>query len=42
MPIAFGSVNDIIAVCILVKDCVEALSDANGSASQYAAVIREL
>jgi hypothetical protein len=42
MPITFGSVGDIIAVCVLVKDCVEALSDANGSASQYQAVIREL
>jgi hypothetical protein len=42
MPITFGSVGDIIAVCILVKDCVEALSDTNGSVPQYQAVIREL
>jgi hypothetical protein len=42
MPITCGSVGDIIAICVLVKDCVEALSDANGSVSQYEAVIREL
>jgi hypothetical protein len=42
MPITCGSVSDIIAICVLVKDCVEALSDANGSVSQYEAVIREL
>lgn len=42
MPITFGSVGDIIAVCVLVKDCVDALSDTNGSAPQYQAVIREL
>jgi hypothetical protein len=42
MPITFGSVGDIIAVCVLVKDCVDALSDTNGSAPQYQAVVREL
>jgi len=42
MPITFGSVGDIIAVCVLVKDCVDALSDTTGSAAQYQAVIREL
>lgn len=42
MPVTFGSVGDIIAVCVLVKDCVEALSDTHGSAAQYQAVIREL
>jgi hypothetical protein len=42
MPITFGSVGDIIAVCLLVKDCAEALSDTNGSSAEYQAVIREL
>lgn len=42
MSITFGSVGDIIAVCLLVKDCVGALSETNGSAAEYQAVIREL
>lgn len=42
MSITFGSVGDIIAVCILVKDCVHALSDTNGSAAEYQAVVRGL
>lgn len=42
MPVTFGSVGDIIAVCLLVKDCVEALSDSNGSSAEYKAVVREL
>jgi hypothetical protein len=42
MPITFGAVGDIISVCILVKDCVEALSETNGSKAQYRAVIQEL
>jgi hypothetical protein len=42
MPISFGSVGDIIAVCILAKDCVNALSETKGSSAAYQAVIREL
>jgi hypothetical protein len=42
MPVTFGSVGDIIAVCILVKDCVDALSETKGAAASYQAVIREL
>jgi hypothetical protein len=42
MPITFGSVGDILAICALVKDCVDALSDTNGSAPQYQAIVREL
>ncbi|KAH7086801.1 hypothetical protein FB567DRAFT_51569 [Paraphoma chrysanthemicola] len=42
MPVTFGSVGDLIAVCLLVKDCVEALSDSNGSSAEYKAVVREL
>jgi hypothetical protein len=42
MPVTFGSVGDIIAVCLLVKDCVDALSETRGSAAEYQAVVREL
>ena len=42
MPVTFGSVGDIIAVCVLVKDCVDALSETKGAAASYQAVIREL
>ena len=42
MPITFGSVGDIISVCLLVKDVVEALDKARGSKAEYQAVIREL
>jgi hypothetical protein len=42
MPVTFGSVGDIIAVCILLKDCVDALSETKGAAASYQAVIREL
>lgn len=42
MPVTFGAMGDIIAVYVLVKDCVEALSDTNGSTAQYRAVIQEL
>lgn len=42
MPITFGSVGDIIAICLLVKDCVDALSESRGAAASYQAVIREL
>jgi hypothetical protein len=42
MPVTFGSVGDIIAVCVLVKDCVDALSSTKGSTAAYQAVIREL
>jgi hypothetical protein len=42
MSVTFGSVGDIIAVSLLVKDCVHALSDTNGSTAEYQAVVREL
>lgn len=42
MSVTFGSVGDIIAVCVLVKDCVDALSETKGSAVAYQAIIREL
>jgi hypothetical protein len=40
--ITFGSVGDIISVCLIVKDLVEALDDGNGSPAEYQELIREL
>ena len=42
MPVTFGSVGDIISVCLLVKDLVEALDKARGSKAEYQSAIREL
>lgn len=42
MPITFGAVGDIISVCLLVKDLVEALDKARGSEAEYQSLIREL
>lgn len=42
MPITFGSVGDIIAVCLIVKDLVDALDNLRGSAAEYQEIIREL
>lgn len=42
MPVTFGSVGDIIVVCVLVKDCVDALNETRGSAAECQAVIQEL
>lgn len=42
MPITIGSVGDVIAIGLLVKDCVDALSQSRGAVSSYQAVIREL
>jgi hypothetical protein len=42
MPVTFGSVGDIIAICLLVKDCADALSESNGASASYQAVVREL
>jgi uncharacterized membrane protein len=42
MPVTFGSVGDIIAISLLVKDLVEALNESRGAAASYQAVIREL
>lgn len=40
--VTFGSVGDILAVCLLVKDLIRALDDCRGSADEYQEVIREL
>lgn len=42
MPVTFGAVGDIISVCLLVKDLVEALDKARGSKAEYQSAIREL
>jgi hypothetical protein len=42
MPITFGSVGDIICVCLLVKDLVDALDKARGSKAEYQSLIKEL
>ena len=42
MPITFGSVGDIISVCLLVKDLVDALDKVRGSKAEYQSVTREL
>jgi hypothetical protein len=42
MPITFGSVGDILSVCLIVKDLVAALDDSRGSSAEYREVIREL
>lgn len=42
MPITFGSVGDIISVCLIVKDLIDALDKSRGSASEYQEIIREL
>lgn len=42
MPISFGSVGDIISVCLLVKDLVAALDESRGSAAEYREVRLEL
>ncbi len=40
--VTFGSVGDIITICIIIKDLVKALDDSKGSSAQYQEVIREL
>jgi hypothetical protein len=42
MAVSFGSVGDIIAVCLIVKDLVAALDDSRGSAAEYQEVRLEL
>jgi hypothetical protein len=41
-PPTFGSVGDIISVCLIVKDLVSALDQARGASAEYQAVIRDL
>ena len=42
MPVTFGSVGDIIAVCLLIKDLVKTLDESRGASAEYQEVVREL
>ena len=42
MPITFGSVGDIISICLLIKDLVKTLENSRGSSAEYQAVTQEL
>jgi hypothetical protein len=42
MPVAFGSVGDIIAVALLVKDLANTLSESRGASAEYQTTTREL
>ncbi len=42
MPITFGSVGDIISVCQVVNELLQALNDCRGSSSEYQGLMREL
>jgi hypothetical protein len=42
MPITFGSVGDIISVCLIVKDLVDLLSKTRGASDQHESLIHEL
>lgn len=42
MPITFGSVGDIIAIALIVKDLIEALEKSRGASAEYKALIRDL
>lgn len=42
MPITFGSVGDILAVSLLVKDIIATLDDNRGSADEVQELTREL
>jgi hypothetical protein len=42
MPVTFGSIGDIIAVGILVKDLVAALNQSRGSQAEYKQLVDEL
>lgn len=40
--VTFGSVGDIIAVCLLAKSIVEALDDSRGASAEYQGLITEI
>ena len=42
MPIGVGSVGDIVSICLLAKDLVEALNSSRGAAAEYQEIVREL
>ena len=42
MPIGIASVGDIVSVCLLVKDLVQALQECRGSDREFQQLIKEL
>lgn len=42
MPITFGSVGDIISICLLFKDLIKTLQNSRASSTEYQAVTQEL
>lgn len=44
MPVGFtfGSVGDILSLCIIIKDLVKALDESRGASQEYQEIIREL
>ncbi|PVH79678.1 hypothetical protein DL98DRAFT_214990 [Cadophora sp. DSE1049] len=43
LPVPFGfSAGDVVTVCILVKDVIKALDDAQGASTEYQRLIQEL
>ena len=41
MPVIFGSVDDILAVCTRVKDLVGTLDKSRGASTEYQPIIHE-
>lgn len=42
MSITFGSVGDVISVCLLAKSLVDTLNDSRGSSAEYQGLVKEL
>ena len=42
MPVTFGSIGDIIAVSLLIKDLIKCLDGARGSSAEYQSILLEL
>jgi hypothetical protein len=42
MSFTFGSVGDIISICLIIKDLAVALDDSGGSSAEYRELRREL
>lgn len=40
--VTFGSVGDIITICLLAKSIVEALDDSRGSSAEYQGLVSEI
>ncbi|KAM0283908.1 hypothetical protein ACHAQH_002290 [Verticillium albo-atrum] len=42
LALTFGSVGDLLAICLIVKDIIYALDDSRGSAKDYRDIIAQL